>query len=96
MEVLPLLETINPSVKKSIEKMAQHLAQVENIYRDFIEKEKCRIQIDNKISIVELKQSLEPEAVLFEILSAYGFNSEQVNQIYQSLDGISGKIFLSE
>lgn len=95
LEILPLMEQINPSVKNTIARMSYHLSQVENIYESFIRLEKTRVMPDNRILIAELEKCLEPEALLFEILAPYGFNSDQITQIYRSLNGISGKIFFS-
>ncbi len=95
LEILPLMEQINPSIKDTIGRMSQHLSQVEHIYASFIQKEKENVMQNNQISISELKKTMEPEALLFEILAPYGFNSDQIAQVYKSLNGISGKTFFS-
>lgn len=95
LEILPLMEQINPSLKDTINRMSQHLSQVEHIYADFIQKQKEKVMSDNLISISELQKNIEPEALLFEILTPYGFNTDQVAQIHKSLHAISGKTFLS-
>ena len=94
--MIPLIETINPSARESIIRTAEHLSQVENIYRAYIDQVKLNLFKDNKINISLLVQYIEPEAILFEILSPYGFNSATVRQIFESIIGQSGKIFYSE
>lgn len=96
LSVLPLLESINPSVKESIRRTAENLQQVETIYNYYIADKQSIIVSDNKISIPKLLEYIEPKAILFETLSKYGFNSASVNQIFNSLEGISGKQFFSE
>lgn len=96
LDVMPYFERINPSAKESIFKSMQNLRQVENIYFAYIEKCKKDIQEEEKINIKKLQKLVEPEAVLFEILSAYHFNSAVVSDIYNALDGQSGKIFYSD
>lgn len=96
LNVIPLLEAINPSAKESILRTAEHLSQVENIYRMYIEQVKEQIFKDGKIDIALLVRYAEPEAILFEILSPYGFNSATVRQIFQSIITQSGKLFYSD
>ena len=96
LTILPLLETINPSAKESINRTAEHLAQVANIYQIYIDQVIKNIFADNKINIGLLIQYLEPEAILYELLSPYGFNSATVEQIFESIVSQSGKIFYSE
>jgi len=96
LNVLPLLETINPSAKESIINTANHLSQVNTIYQLYIEQVRANIFIENKIDINLLIRYAEPEAILFELLHPYGFNSATVNRIFESLVSQSGKIFYSD
>lgn len=96
LNVLPMLEAINPSAKESINKTAEHLTQVANIYYMYMAQVKANVFADNKINISLLVQYLEPEAILFELLSPYGFNSATVRSIFESVISQSGKIFYSE
>ncbi len=96
LNIIPLLETINPSVKESINKTSEHLRQVSSIYMEYMDDAKSKIFIDNKINIEELKKWAEPESILFEILSPYGFNGDTVIQMFNSLDSLSGKTFYSD
>lgn len=96
LNVIPMLEAINPSAKESINKTAEHLTQVANIYYMYMAQVKANIFADNKINISMLVQYLEPEAILFELLSPYGFNSATVRRIFESVISQSGKIFYSE
>ncbi len=96
LNIIPLLETINPSAKESIIRTAENLAQVETVYRYYIEQVKADIFKDNAIDIRKLIQYLEPEAVLYEILAPYKFNPATIRQIFESLISQPGKIFYSE
>lgn len=95
LNIIPLLETINPSAKESIIRTAEHLSQVNTIYQLYIEQVKNDIFEDDYIDINKLIRYAEPEAVLFEILSPYGFNSATVRQIFESIISQSGKLFHS-
>ena len=97
LEVLPLLETINPSIKESIGQTITNLDATRIIYQDAIEKAKREVfNLDeNSISIPGLTHSLSPETLLFEILREYGFNPDVIREIYQALNAQSGKEFYS-
>ncbi len=96
LNVIPLLETINPSAKQAISKTIKHLSSTEKIYTSAIEKSIQCVFSDNKIDIGSLLTQIEPKTVLFEILHPYGFNSENITDIFESLHGQSGKIFYSK
>lgn len=96
LNIIPLLETINPSVKDSIIRTAEHLSQVENIYKFYIQQVKADVFKDDSINIKTLIRYLEPEAVLYELLAPYNFNSATVRQIFESIISQPGKIFYSE
>lgn len=95
LNVLPLLQTINPSVIQSISRTAENLVQTEKIYQSYIDKAKSTVFTDNVINIDVLRQQVEPKTILFEILFPLGFNTSTVDNIYDSMDSQSGKIFLS-
>lgn len=96
LSVIPLLETINPSVKEALNRMSSNLKQVENIYLSYMDKAKKKVFSNNKINIAKLLQQKEPKTILFEILFSYGFNSDTVDNIFDSIEAQSGKIFYSE
>lgn len=96
LNIIPLLESINPSAKESIMRTAENLRQVETIYRYYIEQVKSDILNEDCIDIQKLIRYIEPEAVLYEILSPYNFNPATVRQIFESLISQPGKIFYSD
>lgn len=96
LNILPLLETINPSAKSSIIRTAEHLSQVENIYSCYVNEIRSKVLNNNEIDIQKLLNCTEPQAILFELLYSYGFNSATIEQIFKSLSAQSGKIFYSE
>lgn len=96
LNVLPLLQTINPSVIQSIARTAENLSATEKIYQSYIEKAKKEVFADNIINIDLLVEQVEPKTVLFEILFPYGFNAATIDNIFDSVNSQSGKIFLSE
>lgn len=96
LNLIPMMEEINPSVKEGIALTASRLSDVAIIYKVEMEKACRRVCKDGKgISIDALLAEPAPQAVLFEILSPLGFNSAQVGDVFQSLTGQSGKVFFS-
>lgn len=96
LNIIPLMETINPSAKDSINRTAMHLGQVERIYNSYIRQAESIVLNESKIDIKKLLELTEPRAVLFEILTKYHFNSSTIAQIFDALHSQSGKIFLSD
>lgn len=95
LNVIPLLEKINPSVKNSIYRTAQHVGEARKIYDFYVENQKKAIFAGNRINIDKLKTTLSPATMLFEILSPFGFNASVIEDICQCLDSIPSKVFYS-
>lgn len=95
LNLLPLMQEINPSVKESLLRTAEHLNDAALLYKKGIEEGKQKVQTEQGILISVLLQESVPETLLFEILSPLGFNSAQIKDIFTSLNGQPGKIFLS-
>lgn len=95
LNLLPMMQEINPAVKESILSTAAHLTEASVIYRKGIEEGIKRVQTSKGIRIDALMQEPAPETLLFEILHPLGFNATQTDDIYRSLNGQSGKVFLS-
>jgi tRNA(Ile)-lysidine synthase len=98
LQVLPLLQTINPSVTEAIERTADHLSQVVKVYEAAIDQAKSTVLAsgDNgaiRIDIKKIQTFPSPEALLYEILSGYGFNDSVIRDIGDALNGQAGKLF---
>ena len=96
LRLLPLMEQLNPSVRDAILRMAGHLTDVEAIYRNAIDSHRAHlIDADGRISIDALLRSPAPQAVLFELLTPYGFTPSQCADIARALSGESGRSFVA-
>ena len=96
LNVIPLLQTLNPSVKESIYRTSQNINEAEKIYSKSVQESIIKIFTDNKIDIEELRKTSSPKSVLFELLSPLGFNPSTIEDIYESIDSIPGKQFFSD
>jgi tRNA(Ile)-lysidine synthase len=95
--LLPLLETLNPSIRRSIETTMRNLAQTAEVYDNAISRGRFEA-FDNRknaINILAIKEFSSPEALLFEILNQYGFNAEVIADVSNALDSQPGKTFFS-
>lgn len=97
LNLLPLMEEINPSVKDGLVKTASYLNDISKVYQQAIKESIDRIFItpEKEISIEKLMNEPAPHALLFEVLFPLGFNSTQVEEVYGSLNGQPGKRFIS-
>ena len=99
-EVIPLLETINPSVRKVLYSTFRRFTGIQSVYDKRIAEIKSSITKDDgktfSIEIEKLKQQADVPTVLFELLYPYDFHPDQVAKIAQHMDGNSGKIFYSD
>lgn len=99
LQLLPLMQQINPAAKDNIMQAAIHLGEAATIYnRAMAENNESIVEhhtdgID--ISIQALLNTDIPQTHLFEILHPYGFNSAQINDILRSLSAEPGRLFQS-
>lgn len=96
LNVIPMLETINPSVSDTIAETARRLSDVAQVYQEAIQAAKQRVMPDGKtIDIPALCREPGAQNLLFELLYPLGFNAAQVNDVFRALHGESGRMFYS-
>ena len=95
LKVIPLLEEINPSVKASLARTANHLYDASLIYNHSIEEARKVIIQNNRLSISALLSFPAPATILYEMLKPYGFSRTVCESIFTVLEKDSGKIFYS-
>ena len=99
LNVLPLLEKINPNVAENIGKTARFMQETEKVVETAIRQQQEELiehdaQNETEIVSIETLQQLpSPELFLYEWLAKKGFNTTQVEQLTEHLDGISGRAF---
>ena len=98
LRLLPLLEQLNPSIRLRLLHMADHLTDVETIYRDAIDAHRTHLintspDGTHRISIDALLRTPAPQTLLFELLHPYAFTPSQCADIARTLSGESGRTF---
>lgn len=96
LHVIPLLETLNPSVSETIAETARRLSDVAVVYHKAMEEAKQRVMPDGEtIDIPALCREPGAKNLLFELLHPLGFNAAQVDDVFRALQGESGRMFYS-
>ena len=95
LQVIPLLQEINPAVAENIAKTASHLSEVEQLYDQAIQQSMDKVFDGKAIEIAALMKETSPESVLYELLTPRGFMPSQVEQVFSALTGPSGRTFSS-
>jgi len=98
-KVLPELEKLNPSAKRSIVESAKHVHESWKLVEDYlinlrvklVKKEDDRVLFD----IQGLGNEKYSKLFLFEELGPYGFSHDTLEQVVTSINGQSGKLFYS-
>ena len=97
LNVLPLLEQINPSVAENIGKTARFMQETEKVVEAAIKHQQEKLIEHNAqketVAITQLRQLPSPELFLYEWLAKKGFNTTQVEQLAEHLEGTSGRVF---
>ncbi len=96
MRVLPDLDILNPSIRKTIARTAEHLASAEAIYNYVIEEVRKRAWHNNRLDISVLEQYPSPETLLYELLRPYGFSRSVCSDLFQALRTEPGRWFVSD
>lgn len=98
--LIPFLKEIQPNFSETMGKTIERLQGVEKVYKEAVQKICDEIvTTSDKQTIVDIEKlllTISPSTVLFEILSPFGFNSSTIQDVFDRLDGVSGKIFYSE
>jgi tRNA(Ile)-lysidine synthase len=97
--LIPMLEEENPSFRNALMDTILKLSETEKLYEQELEHLKHRLVRTEgdrtRISIGDLSAHDARRSILFEILSDYNFSSQAMEDIIHSLEGPSGKQFLS-
>jgi len=100
LDVIPLLEKINPNVIESLVQTANYINEAEQIVEEKVEDEfkYCADFKDGKIyfDITKLKSLTALATQLYYSIKPYGFNAADVEDIIQSFEEQSGKQFFSK
>lgn len=99
LNIIPLLQEINPSVNDAILTTAQHLTDANIILQDSLEKTVKKGVLKSgesiKIDLSVVKSFPVPTYFLFHVLKPMGFTTVQIEEIGRHTDGQTGQIWTS-
>lgn len=88
LNVLPMLQELNPAVSEHIQQMAENLTEAQKVIDAVVD----TFKNDTTLDLKNLDKYGSREYIAFEWLKEYGFNSSQVAQI---LNAKTGSVFYS-
>ena len=99
-QILPLFDEIKPGFRNILLRNIEHFHDTNNLLKELL-KDKLNNLVTQKkdsilVSIEEIKSIQSGKTILYEIISNYGFNPKQIENIWQSLNSESGKMFYSK
>ena len=93
LNILPLMEQINPSVLESIAATASRLDEAADVYSQYMQKAVAHVKHGQAWHIPSLMNTTAPRSLLFEILHPLGYHSAQVAAVFESLSAEPGRRF---
>ncbi len=95
-QIIPLFEQMNPAFKDNVQRMMQNLELVNNVYQKYLAELREQVCLNDKISISKLRSLKVDSKLLYELLTIYGFNISQVENIHKTLNAEAGRQFYSK
>ncbi|MBP9984140.1 MAG: tRNA lysidine(34) synthetase TilS [Prevotella sp.] len=101
LNIIPLLNKINPSASADIAKTANRIRQAACIFDEAIKKSVNEVVVKKTdscicIDLAKLKSMVSSEYILYSIIHDYSFSPSQIEQISENLDAPSGKMWTSK
>ena len=97
--LIPFMKEINPALEKTFATKIDLFTQLEDLYEKEVSKPVKGLFLERKndiyIPIAKLKKTKNADTVLFEYLKEHSFNTQQVEDILASLDGLTGRQFVT-
>lgn len=98
-ELMPVFLEMNPAFREEMTANIKRLDETEVVFKQYISRVKSDIlHKEGEVTAIDIQKlkALKPlQIFLYAFIMEYGFIKEDVGNIIQSMDGISGKKFLS-
>ena len=97
--IVPVLKELNPAFEERMSKNFKHISQAADIYNWYVAKVMAEVMQTNGSQVIidteKLMQQSFGEAVLYECIKPFGFNSSQTEAIMKTIGQKSGSTFQS-
>ena len=97
-EIIPLISKVYPQAKANLQDNINRFHEIQKLYQisvDEIKKKLCKIKNDEVHIPVKQLMLYKNRALIFEIISGYGFSERQVDEVIKLADAESGKFIHS-
>jgi tRNA(Ile)-lysidine synthase len=97
-EIIPAISKVYPQVKENLKYNINRFKEIENLYRLTVGELKKKIckQKGNEVHIpVKQLMDFKNRALIYEIISPYGFHEKQMDEVIKLADSESGKYIQS-
>ncbi|HEY6063924.1 MAG TPA: tRNA lysidine(34) synthetase TilS [Chitinophagaceae bacterium] len=97
-EIIPAISKVYPQVKENLQDNINRFKEIEKLYRYSVGELKKKIckQKGKEVHIpVKQLMAFNNRALMYEIISSYGFNEKQVDEVIKLADSDSGKYIQS-
>ena len=98
-EIIPILEEIKPGFRAIMHRNIEYFRDSETLISELLHErieQIAQFKEDSVyISIPELLKWKSGKTILFHIINPYGFDSKQIEKIWNSIPNLSGKMFYS-
>jgi tRNA(Ile)-lysidine synthase len=97
-EIIPLISKVYPQVKTNLRDNINRFHEIQRLYQTSVEEFKrklCKVKNDEIHIPIKQLMSHRNRALVFEIISDYGFTERQVDEVIKLADAESGKFIPS-
>jgi tRNA(Ile)-lysidine synthase len=97
-EIIPAISKVYPQVKENLQDNINRFKEIEKLYRFSVGELKKKIckQRENEVHVpVKQLMAFKNRALIYEIISDYGFQEKQVDEVIKLSDSESGKYIQS-
>src|SRR6185436_4764909 len=97
-EIIPLISKVYPRVKTNLQDNINRFSEIQRLYQisvDEIKKKLCKIKNDEVHIPVKQFMAYHNRALIFEIISDFGFTERQVDEVIKLAEAGSGKFIQS-
>jgi tRNA(Ile)-lysidine synthase len=97
-EIIPLITKVYPQVKANLQDNITRFIEINKLYKisiDQLKKKLCKIKNEEVHIPVKQLMSYQNRALIFELISEYGFSEKQIDEVMKLADSESGKFIES-
>jgi len=97
-EIIPLISKVYPQVKTNLQDNINRFSEIQKLYQisvNDIKRKLCKVKNDEVHVPIKQLMSYHNKALIFEIISDYGFSEKQIDEVIKLAEAESGKFIQS-